>query len=145
MSALCKLELSSIHGVAQSTFWMHVFRVSLALHQSGILELDWKFILVLPVLMLGWCYACFMTRIGSIEWGRFESEVLQTQFTANEEPTIPIVSPMVLPPPPFLQPPPVEANKGEKVNPKGEAIANSTQEKQHFQMPKMIDLSTSGL
>eukprot|EP00957_Ditylum_brightwellii_P160565 12223994-Ditylum_brightwellii.AAC.1 len=52
---------------------------------------------------------------------------------------------MALPPPPFLQPPPVEVNEGEKVNPKVEVMANSMQKKKDLQMPKMIDLSTSGL
>eukprot|EP00957_Ditylum_brightwellii_P210734 15365327-Ditylum_brightwellii.AAC.1 len=52
---------------------------------------------------------------------------------------------MTLPPPPSLQPPSVEANKGKKVNPEGEVMANSMQEKQDLHMPKMIDLSTSGL
>eukprot|EP00957_Ditylum_brightwellii_P200282 15268128-Ditylum_brightwellii.AAC.1 len=38
-------------------------------------------------------------------------------------------------------------NKGENVNPKGEEMANSIpeQEKQEIQMPKMIDLSSTGL
>eukprot|EP00957_Ditylum_brightwellii_P187632 14287931-Ditylum_brightwellii.AAC.1 len=43
-------------------------------------------------------------------------EVLQTPSTANDEPTVSIISPMALPPCPSLQPPPVEVNKGEKVN-----------------------------
>eukprot|EP00957_Ditylum_brightwellii_P211634 15366401-Ditylum_brightwellii.AAC.3 len=73
------------------------------------------------------------------------NEVLQPPSTANDEPTVPIVSPMALPPLPSLQPSLVEVNKGEKDNPKGDAMANSTQEKQNFQMPKMIDLSTFGL